>query len=155
MIRCASVSSYMGPYMSNYILSEIALERKLREQGDYLIHVFPKDVEDREWGKLFKSEKSKVYYIDYDPGSIKSIKTLRSIFRKERINVIHCHYGGWDLDSKLAAPFTPTIWHQRMYVNLDTRMRRIKYWLKYNLLGVFRTCNIAVSKAVYDAFPIS
>ena len=142
MIRCASVSSYMGPYISNYILSELALERVFRQKGDYLIHIFPKEVEDKVWGQLFKDMNAKVYYIDYHPRTVKSIRTLRGIFRKEKVNIIHCHFGGWDFDAKIAAPFTPMVWHQRMYV---------KYWLKYNILGMFKTVNIAISDAVYDA----
>lgn len=151
MIRCASVSSYMGPYISNYILSELALEHKFKEHGDYLVHVFPRDVENKEWVRLFHEIDAKVYFIEYAPGTIQSIQTLRRIFNKENINVIHCHFGGWDIDARLAAPLTPTIWHQRMYVNLNTTKRKIKYWLKYNILGMFNTVNIAISEAVYDA----
>lgn len=151
MIRCASVSSYMGPYISNYILSEIALEKKFREKGDYIFHVFPKDVENKEWVKLFKEIDAKLYFIDYEPGTIRSMLKLRNIFKTEKTNIIHCHFGGWDKDARLAAPFTPIIWHQRMYVNLDTKKRKIKYWLKYNILGMFRTRNIAISDAVYEA----
>lgn len=151
MIRCASVSSYMGPYISNYVLSEIAIEKKFKEKGDYLIHVFPKEVEDKGWGNLFREIGAKVYYIDYKPGTWASIRDLRSIFKEENINIIHCHFGGWDIDSKLASPFIPIVWHQRMYVNLISPKRRIKYWLKYNVLGALRTYNIAISEAVYDA----
>lgn len=151
MIRCASVSSYMGPYISNYILSELALERKFKEQGDYMVHVFPKDVENKEWVRLFREIDAKLYFVEYKPGTRQSVRTLRKIFRNEKVNIIHCHFGGWDLDAKLAAPFIPTIWHQRMFVNLDTRKRRIKYWLKYNILGMFHTRNVAISEAVYEA----
>ncbi len=151
MIRCASVSSYMGPYISNYILSELALEKEFRKKGDYIFHVFPKDVENKEWVQLFRDLDAKLYFIDYKPGTFGSIRLLRKIFKKEKVNIIHCHFGGWDLDAKLAAPFTPTIWHQRMYVNLNTRKRRFKYWVKYNILGMFKTQNIAISDAVYEA----
>lgn len=151
MIRCASVSSYMGPYISNYILSEVALERKFKEQGDYLVHIFPKDVENKEWVRLFREIDAKVYFIEYAPSTLRSIKTLRQIFKEENINIIHCHFGGWDLDAKFAAPFIPMIWHQRMYVNLNTMIRKIKYWVKYNIIGMFNTVNIAISDAVYDA----
>lgn len=151
MIRCASVSSYMGPYISNYILSELALEKEFHKRGDYIIHIFPKDVEGKEWVQLFKSLDAKLYFIDYRPKTYWSIKLLRSIFKKEKVNIIHCHFGGWDMDVKLAAPFTPTIWHQRMFVNLNTTKRRVKYWLKYNILGMFNTQNIAISDAVYEA----
>ena len=141
----------MGPYISNYIMSEIALQKKFQERGDVLIHVFPKVVIDKEWVNLFKRLNSKLYFIDYNPGNIKSIRTLRKIFKAERIQIIHCHFGGWDMDSRLAAPLIPVVWHQRMYVNLDTNKRKILYWLKYNLLGIYKTYNIAISKAVYDS----
>lgn len=150
MIRCVSVSSYMGPYISNYILSEIALEQKFREQGDYLVHVFPKDVENKEWVRLFREIDAKLYFIEYKPGTNWSIKTLRKIFRGEKANVIHCHFGGWDIDAKLAAPFIPMIWHQRMYPTLSPWQRKYKYWLKYNILGMFCTRHIAISEAVYE-----
>ena len=151
MIRCASVSSYMGPYISNYILSELALERKFKEQGDYLVHVFPKDVENKEWVRLFREIDAKIYFIEYAPGTLRSIKTLRRIFKEENINFVHCHFGGWDIDAKMAAPFTPMVWHQRMYVNLNTTKRKIKYWIKYNIIGMFNTIHIAISEAVYEA----
>ena len=151
MIRCVSVSSYMGPYISNYILSELALERKFKEQGDHLVHFFPKDVENKEWVRLFREADAKVYFLDYKPHTLHNVRALRRIFNEEQANIVHCHFGGWDLAARRAAPFIPMIWHQRMFVNLDTRQRRLKYWLKYNILGMFRTRNIAISEAVYEA----
>lgn len=151
MIRCVCVSSYMGPYISNYILSEVALERKFKEQGDYLVHVFPKDVENKEWVRLFRETDAKVYFLKYKPDTLHNIRALRKIFNEEKANIVHCHFGGWDQTARLAAPFIPMVWHQRMFVNLDTRQRRIKYWLKYNILGMFHTRNIAISEAVYEA----
>lgn len=151
MIRCASVSSYMGPYISNYILSEVALDCKMREAGQYLIHIFPEDVKEMPWVRLFEEINAKLYFIKYSPRSITSIRTLRRIFKQEKINLIHCQFGGWDFDVKLAAPFTKTIWHQRMSVNLDTVVRKVKYWIKYNVLGLIRTYNIGISQAVAEA----
>lgn len=151
MIRCAVVSSYMGPYISNYILSELAIERKFREQGDYIFHVFPKDVEDKEWVQLFRDIGAKLYFIDYKPLSWSTIKTLRKIFNEEKINIIHSHFGGFDVDARLAAPLTPMVLHQRMYVRLTPAKRRFKYWLFYNIFNLFRTRSISISQAVHES----
>ncbi len=141
----------MGPYISNYVLSELALLRKFREEDNYLVHIFPKVVEHKEWVKLLKEEGAKIYFVDYEPNTWRSINNLRRIFEKEKVNIIHCHFGGWDIDARLAAPLTPMVWHQRMYVNLNTLKRRLGYLVKYNILGIFRTRNIAISDAVYEA----
>lgn len=145
------MSSYMGPYISNYILSELELDKKIRHEGNYIIHIFPRDVQDKPWVKLFEEIDAKVFFIDYKPRTLGSILCLRRIFKQENINIIHCQFGGWDFDAKFAAPFTKMIWHQRMSVNLDTWSRKIKYWLKYNLLGFCRTRHIGISEAVYNA----
>lgn len=151
MIRCASVSLFMGPYISNYVQSELALTAKFEESGNHLIHIFPKDVEHFAWVDLFRKSGYVLYFIDVCPRTWKSISTFRQIFRKEKINLIHVHFGGWDIDVRLAAPTIPTVWHQRMSVNLDTVKRRIYHNLMYKVVGRFKTHHIAISDAVNKA----
>jgi len=151
MIRCACVSSFMGPYISNYLISELALQQKFMENGDYLIHIFPKEVEDKDWVNLFKNIGAKVYFIKYKPHTLWTILTFRKIFRKEKINILHCHFGGWDIDAKLAAPFIPTIWHQRMSVNLNTKKRRLYHCIMYKMISKWNTHHIAISESGFEA----
>lgn len=151
MIRCASVSLYMGPYISNYINSELALDERFRKDGNLLIHIFPKDVEHFAWVDLFRERGYVLYFVDVCPCTWKSISTFRQIFKKEKINLIHVHFCGWDIDARLAAPTIPTVWHQRMSVNLDTVKRRFYHKLMYKVVGRFKTHHIAISDAVNKA----
>lgn len=151
MIRCASVSYYWGPYASNYVMSELAIDDKFREEGEYLIHIFPKGVESCDWVGLFRRRECVVYFLDAKPHSLQSIFSLRSIFKKENINLIHVHYGAWDIDARIACPFIKTVWHQRMGVNLNTFKQRAYHYLMYKVVGHHRTSHIAISQSVYDA----
>lgn len=151
MIRCASVSLYMGPYISNYIKSELALDERFRKDGNLLIHIFPKNVEHFAWVKLFRERGYALYFVDVCPRTWKSVSSFRRIFKKEKINLIHVHFGGWDIDARLAAPTIPTVWHQRMSVNLDTAKRRFYHNLMYKVIGRFKTHHIAISDAVNKA----
>ena len=151
MINCASVSLFMGPYINNYVLSELALDARFRAEGNRLIHIFPKDVENYEWVPLFREQGSTLYFVEVCPRTWRSISTFRKIFNKEHINLIHVHFGGWDIDTKIAAPTIPAVWHQRMSVNLDTCKRRFYHNLMYKVIGRYKTHHIAISDSVYQA----
>lgn len=149
-IRCAVVASYYGPYYSNFVASLYAFNEMMLQNNNYVVYVFPKEVEQFEWvEKLQKT--NKVYYLDYNPYSFNNFNSLRKIFKTEKINLIHSHMCGWDFTAHFAAPFTPIIWHMRMGVDNINKKKRIKNWIKFNILGFGKTYHIAVSEPVTQA----
>lgn len=148
-IRCATIATYMGPYAANYIHSALYLDQRVRGSGGHMIHVFPAAVRQMEWLRLFEKINAKVYFVEYDPYSLDNIMGLRKIFRVEKINVIHSHFSGWDITVKLAAPEIPVIWHERMNIDIVNRSKRIKNWVKFNVIGRFNTYSIGASDEVY------
>lgn len=149
-IRCATIASYMGPYAANYIHSTLFLDQKVRNSGGEMIHIFPEEVKNMDWIKLFKQINAKVYFVKYKPYSLANIITLRKLFKQEKINIIHSHFSGWDLTVKFAAPRIPVVWHERMSINVVERKKRIKNWIKFNMIGRFNTYSIGASNEVYN-----
>ena len=149
-IRCAVVASYYGPYYSNFVASLYAFNEMMLANNHIVIYVFPKEVEQFEWVKKLQ-ETSKIYYLDYNPYSFNNFKALKKIFKNEKINLIYSHMCGWDFTAHLAAPFTPIIWHMRLGVDNVNKKKRIKNWIKFNILGFGKTYHIAVSEPVTQA----
>lgn len=149
-IRCAVVASYYGPYYSNFVASLYAFNKMMIGNNNYVIYVFPKEVEQYEWVEKLQ-ETNKIYYLDYNPYSFNNFKALRKIFKTEKINLIYSHMCGWDFTAHFAAPRTPIIWHMRMGVNNIDKKKKIKNWIKFNILGFGKTYHIAVSEPVTHA----
>lgn len=149
-IRCAFVASYYGPYYSNFVASLYALNEKMMQNNDCVVYVFPKEVEQFEWVVKLR-ETNTVYFLDYKPFSLDNLKSLRNIFKKEKINLIYSHMCGWDFTAHFAAPLTPIVWHMRMGVNVTDKKKRIKNWIKFKILGFGKTYHISVSPAVTEA----
>ena len=145
-MNIALLASYAAPYPGNFIPSVIFLNRKIKERGDKIVFVFPEETKDREWMKLFENEK--VYFLPYAPYSPSTIKALRRLFKDEKIDVIYSHFCGWDISSRIAAPFTRNVWHCRMNVRTDTAAKKIKYFIKYRIVGSFKTFSMANTPAV-------
>ena len=145
-MNIALLASYAAPYPGNFIPSILLLEKKVKQNGGEIVFVFPNEVKEREWIKRFEGKK--VFFLPYAPYSFKTIKTLKKIFRDEKIDLIYSHFCGWDISSRLAAPFIRNIWHCRMNVRNDTFSRKIKYFIKYRIIGLFKTYSIGVSPAV-------
>lgn len=150
-INCAVVSSYFGPYYSNFVASLVAFQEMMLKQNNNIVFIFPKKVESFSWIHLLNKENTKIYFLEYKPNSINNFMELRRIFKEERINLIYSHMCGWDLTARFAAPFIPVIWHMRMNVNVKDKAKRIKNWLKFRILGFGKTYHIAVSQPVTDA----
>lgn len=146
-IRCAVVASYYGPYYSNFVASLYAFNEMMIGNNNYVVYVFPKEVEQFEWVEKLQ-ETNKIYYLDYNPYSFNNFKALRKIFKNEKINLIYSHMCGWDFTAHFAAPFTPIIWHMRMGVDNVNLKKKIKNWIKFNIFGFGKTYHIAVSEPV-------
>lgn len=150
-IRCAFVSSYMGPYYSNYVASVISFERAMQRKGYFSVYVFPKDVENYAWVDKLRAVNDKLFFMDYRPHSVNNFRELRRIIKENNINLIYSRMCGWDFTAHFAAPELPIIWHMEMRVIVDEPIRKIKNWLKFRILGFGKTYHIAVSQPVTDS----
>lgn len=145
-MNIALLASYAAPYSGNFIPSVLLLNKKVKEKGGKIVFVFPEEAKAQEWTSLFKGEK--VYYLSYAPYSFSTIKVLKKIFKYEQPDVIYSHFCGWDISSRIAAPFTRSVWHCRMNIRTDSISRKLKYLIKYRIIGACRTFSIGVSPAV-------
>ncbi len=150
-INCAVVSSYFGPYYSNFVASMIAFDKKMKKEGHTVFYILPKETEKFEWIDTLKKQNNNIYFLEYKPYSINNYFNLRRIFKRERADLIYSHMCGWDLTARFAAPFTPVIWHMHMNVNIKNKVKRIKNWIKFRILGFGKTYHIAVSEPVTKA----
>ena len=150
-IRCAFISSYMGPYYGNYVASVISCERAIQARGYSSVYIFPKDVASYSWVEKLRQVNQNLYFLDYAPKSIKNVIALWRIFKKNRINLIYSRMCGWDITARAAAPCTPIVWHMEMGVNLSVRRKRIKNWLKFRILALGPVYHVAASVPVAEA----
>lgn len=150
-IRCAFVASYYGPYYSNFVASMISFQKKMKERNYSVIFVLPEEVREFKWISLLGEQNTKVYFLEYKPYSIGNVMSFRKIFREERINIVYSHMCGWDFTTRVAAPTIPVIWHMRMFVNIEDRVKRIKNFIKFKFIGFGKTYHIASSSPVADA----
>lgn len=149
--RCLLVSSFMAEYKGSYIYSIIALIKKMHKNGDEMVLVFPKAKSEVAWVEEIKALGCKVCFLDYNPYSLNNISFIRKIVKNEKINIIHSDFTGWDITVKLACPFMPTIWHERMRVNDKNKIKRIANLIKYRIIGAFKTYPVGISDDVYQA----
>lgn len=150
-IRCAFVSTFMGPYYSNYVASVIACEKAMQEKGCYSVYVYPREVESFDWVKSLREVNDRIYFLDYKPRSVSNFRALKKIFKDEKINLIYSRMCGWDFPSHFAAPRLPIIWHMEMRVIVDQKIKRLKNLFKFKCLAFGKTYHIAVSQPGCDA----
>lgn len=150
-INCAWIASYYGPYYSNFVCSMLSFHKKMQQNGNKTIFVFPKEVENFSWVELLKKENATIYYLPYKPHSLSNVIALRKIFKKEKINLIYSHMCGWDFTARFAAPFTPIIWHMHMRVLVSDWKHKLKNWLKFRIIGIGKVYHIAVSSPATNA----
>ena len=150
-IRCAFVASFYGPYYSSFVAAMVSFDKMMQGKGQDVIYILPKETQNFDWIKVFQKQNNKIYFINYKPYSFNNLKSLRKIFKAEKINLIYSHMCGWDITAHFAAPFTPIIWHMRMGVDNVNPKKKIKNWIKFNILGFGKTYHIAVSQPVTDA----
>lgn len=153
-MKCAIVSSFMGPYYSNYVASMIALEKAMQNHGHKTFYIFPKQIENYGWVKKLKAVNKNLFFIDYAPWKFSNFKQLRAILKKENTELIYTRMGGWDVTARFAMPFSPVVWHIDMGINLTSRIKWIKNWIKYKILALWNTHLIEVSAPAADALNI-
>ena len=150
-IRCLTLASFAAPYASTYVHSTLALDEEMYKRGNTMTYVFPKEAADKPWIKSFQERGRKIYFIDFKPYSIGNIRAIRKIIRQENINIIHSHFAGWDITAKIANPFVPCIWHERMNVDVKNKLKKIKNMIKFKFFGAIRTFSVGVSDVMYES----
>ena len=140
-------ASYGGPYGGNFIPSLIAYNTIVKKMGYQTVYVFPHFVSEYDWVKDIKPVADKLYFINYKPYSFDNIKQIRNVCKKEKAVLIYSRMGGWDLTARFAMPKLPLVWHFEMGLDLSNVKNKIKYWIKYRILGFGKTYHIAVSEA--------
>lgn len=149
--RCLLISSFMAEYKGGYINSVIKLIEKIHRNGDEIVFIFPKAKTKAAWTEELKNLGCKVYFLEYRPYSLNNIKFIRKVVKDEKINLIHSDFTGWDNTVKLAKPFVPAIWHERMRVNDRDTVKKIYNIFKYRFIGGIKTYPVGISDDVYNA----
>lgn len=149
--RCLLVSSFMAEYKGSYINNIIKLINKMHENGDEIVFIFPKAKMQALWTEELKELGCKVYFLEYRPYSLNNINFIRKVVKEEKINLIYSDFTGWDNTVKLAKPFMPAIWHERMRVNDRDTAKKIYNYFKFRVIGAIRTYPIGISDDVYNS----
>lgn len=149
--RCLLVSSFMAKYKGGYINSIIKLIEKMHENGDEIFIIFPKTKTEALWLDEIKAMGCKVYLLEYKPYSLNNIKFIRKVVKDEKINLIYSDFTGWDITARLAKPFMSMIWHERMRVNAKDPVKVILNFIKFRIIGAFKTCSVGISDDVYNS----
>lgn len=149
--RCLIISSFMAEHKTNYVYCMLALIKKFHANGDEIVFVFPKAKTNAEWVDEIRQAGCKVYFLEYKPYSLNNIRFVRRIIKEERINLVQSDYTGWDITVKLAKPFMPTIWYERMRVNDKDTVKKYENLIKYKLIGAFNTFPVGISDDVYTS----
>lgn len=150
-MKCAFIASFYGPYYSNFVAAMIAFDERMKQEGHSVFYILPKETEFFEWMDAFKKQNDNIYFLDYKPYSFNNLFALKKIFKKENVDLIYSHMCGWDFTAHFASPFTPIVWHMHMNVNIVNKVKRLKNFIKFKILGFGRTYHIAVSQSVTDA----
>ncbi len=141
-----TVASYAGPYFGNFIPSLIAYDKIIKDLGYRTVYVFPDFVKDFAWVESMDSVADKLYFIPYKPYSLANVKLLKKICKTENAVAAYSRMSGWDITIRLAAPSLPLIWHMEMGLNTDSLKSKIKYFIKYKILGFGKTYHISASE---------
>lgn len=149
MIRCALVSAYMGPYPANYMHLDLALYERMKATGNDIIIILPTTVEHMPWVSMFVDRGIDVLFVKYNPFSLNNILEFKKILKKYNINLIYTQFCGWEYTVKFSAPNIPVIWHELMNVN-NKGIPGLRSWIKYNIIGRFKTTSIATSDSNYE-----
>lgn len=152
------IANYAAPYEGNFIVSLTDLEKTLEKSGNKMIYIFPKSCKKTAWIHSF-AEKHNVYFVDepskkfYFFMNKKLIRQLREILLKEKPDIVHSHFDGYDeYCVKANEVNAQVIWHEhntRALVNnrLKRAYQKINFFYQYAIIG--KKVNIV---ALYDDF---
>lgn len=139
------VASYGGPYGGNFIPSLIAYDKVAKELGYRTVYIFPGFVSECAWVSEMREVADKVYFVPYHQYTLNNVKRIRRICKEENAAIVYSRMSGWDITARMAMPRLPMIWHMELGLNLTSKRQKIKYYIKYRILGFGKTYHIAVS----------
>lgn len=94
------IAQYAAPYEGNFIKSLNFLETSLAEAGCKMAFVFPEKAKQQSWWSNF-AENHIVYNTRNDVGN--SAQELFYIFEREKPTIVHTHFEGYDIPTKIAS----------------------------------------------------
>lgn len=155
------IANFAAPYMGNFIESLAALEGALRAAGNRMIYVFPETCRKTAWIDGFMSGRQ-VYFVESKIDTMKVfynrklIEQLAVIFTKERPDIIHSHFDGYDipvvLANKKSGLGAKIIWHhhnprtlvsnpiKRLYQKGSFYRQYRVYGKQVNIIAVSESC---------------
>lgn len=145
------IASYGGPYGGNFIPSLIAYDEAVKKLGYRTVYIFPDFVRKYDWTEQMRSVADRVYFIPYHQYTWDNVKRIRKICKAENAVLMYSRMTGWDITARLAMPRLPLIWHMEFGLDLTSKKNKVKYWIKYRILGNGKTYHIAASDKSAEA----
>lgn len=143
------IANFAAPYMGNFVESLATLEEALKAEGARMIYIFPETCRARAWSEKF-AQNHQVYFVEAKIDSMKVfynkkvIKQLVAIFQKEKPDIIHSHYDGYDIPVMIAnrkcGNKAQIIWHYRnprtLVANpIKRAYQKIRFFEQYRIYG--------------------
>lgn len=96
------LTDYGAPYEGNFVASLRALERRLAEEGNGMVYVFPKRAGDIIWAKTMQNEQRNICFIERND-FFSYASQLRRLLIQNNVSILHAHFIHYK--EKLAALF--------------------------------------------------
>lgn len=145
------LTDYGAPYEGNFVASLRALERKLSEEGNGMVYVFPKRAGDMPWAKTMQGEQQNVFFIERN-GFFPYARQIRRLLRESNASILHAHFIHYK--EKLAALFAATTCGHRVKTVLHlhnhlvlpkSRLRALPQRLYLGSVSRFVCCSRSVA----------
>ena len=156
------LTDYGAPYEGNFVASLRALERKISEEGNGMVYVFPKRAGDMPWAKTMQGEQQNVFFIERN-GFFPYARQIRRLLRERNASILHAHFIHYT--EKLAALFAvatcghrvKTVLHLHNHLVLPkSRFRAMPQRLYLGFISRFVCCSRSVADhLIADGIPQS
>ncbi len=153
------VADYGGPYAGNFVPALTTLGRTLGEKGWRQVLAFSDCARGRPWlAEVEREATAPVRLVSTAGSPLKRAETVLRIVEEERVDLVHCHFWGWDVAAWLAQLWMAArgrrlrlVWHQHSPTSVPRQWSRpLKDAVKLRLMG--RTVHVAVvSQGGFDA----
>lgn len=131
------VCAYAAPYEGNFMKSLYALDNKLSQMGHSVIYAFCEYARNKEW-VIDLQKKRRVFFLPQRYARINPLTyvRLKSIIKKEKIDVVHSHFELYDLPLGVVAPKRcKMFWHLHDTIEdnyyKENAFRKMLYKLQY------------------------
>ena len=137
------VADFAAPYAGSFVGMLCSLARTASERGVRTIVVLPEEARQRPWCEELIAAGQAVEFVPAGASTLELGRTLAEIARRAGATIIHTHFVRFDVAALLARWLLAlrgmklnVVWH--VHSELKVRMtfaRRIKFFVKYRLLG--------------------